>query len=97
MISMFHMDKQPRPHDALLRCRQPAAHAGQRLARTARPSPSAFVDGTNMQRAPRPATMDHLVITMPDADHHTEDWTFVQEDGQPMKEHFELARVKAAM
>jgi hypothetical protein len=41
--------------------------------------------------------MDHLVITIPDADHHTEDWTFVQEDGKQMKEHFELARVKAGM
>jgi hypothetical protein len=34
---------------------------------------------------------------MPDADHHTEDWTFVQEDGKQMKEHFELARVKAGI
>jgi hypothetical protein len=40
--------------------------------------------------------MDHLVITIPDADHHTEDWTFVQE-GKEMKEHFELARAKASM
>ncbi len=40
--------------------------------------------------------MHKLVITMPDADHHSEDWTFVQ-DGKETREHFELARLKTSM
>jgi len=54
-----------------------------------------FVDATNLA-SPKAGHMDHVVITIPDADHHTEDWTFVQ-DGKEMKEHFELARAKASM
>lgn len=54
-----------------------------------------FVDATNLA-SPKAGHMDHVVITIPDADHHTEDWTFVQ-DGKEMKEHFELARAKGSM
>jgi len=54
-----------------------------------------FVDGTNIA-SPKAGHMDRLVITMPDSDHHSEDWTFAQ-DGKEMKEHFELTRVKASM
>jgi hypothetical protein len=54
-----------------------------------------FVDATNLA-TPKSGHMNTLVITIPDADHHTEDWTFVS-DGKEMKEHFELARARGAL
>jgi hypothetical protein len=54
-----------------------------------------FVDGTNIA-GPKAGHMDRLVITIPDANHHSEDWTFAQ-DGKEMKKHFELTRFKAPM
>lgn len=38
--------------------------------------------------------MDHAVFTFVDADHHTEDWTYIMPGDKPVKAHFELARVK---
>ena len=38
--------------------------------------------------------MDHAVFTFVDADHHTEDWTYMMPGDKPMKAHFELERVK---
>ena len=38
--------------------------------------------------------MAHAVFTFIDADHHTEDWTYMMPGDKPMKAHFELERVK---
>jgi hypothetical protein len=38
--------------------------------------------------------MDHAVFTIIDADHHTEDWTFLMPGNKPMQGHIELQRVK---
>jgi len=95
MISMFHMD-----NNRVLMTHYCGAGNQPRMQASASPDGKtitfSFIDGTNMV-SPKAGHMDHLVITIPDADHHTEDWTFVQEDGKQMKEHFELARVKASM
>ena len=37
--------------------------------------------------------MHRMVITMPEANRHAEEWTFMQ-DGKEMKEAFELTRRK---
>jgi hypothetical protein len=95
MITMFHLD-----NDRVLMTHycgvgnQPRMQAT--MASDSKTITFNFIDGTNMS-SPKAGHMDHLVITIADADHHTEDWTFVQEDGKQMKEHFELARVKAGM
>jgi hypothetical protein len=95
MITMFHMD-----NNRVLMTHYCGAGNQPRMQASASPDGKtitfSFIDGTNMA-SPQAGHMDHLVITMPDGDHHTEDWTFVQEDGKQMKEHFELARVKAGM
>lgn len=95
MVSMFHMD-----NNRVLMTHYCGAGNQPRMQASASPDGKtitfSFIDGTNMA-SPKAGHMDHLVISMPDADHHTEDWTFVQEDGKQMKEHFELARVKASM
>jgi hypothetical protein len=38
--------------------------------------------------------MDHAVFTFIDADHHTEDWTYMLPGDKPMRARFELERVK---
>jgi hypothetical protein len=95
MVTMFHLD-----NNRVLMTHYCGAGNQPRMQANASPDGKtitfSFIDGTNMP-SPKAGHMDHLVITMPDADHHTEDWTFVQEDGKQMKEHFELARVKAGM
>ncbi len=95
MVTMFHLD-----NDRVLMTHYCGAGNQPRMQASASPDGKTitfnFIDGTNMS-SPKASHMDHLVITIPDADHHTEDWTFVQEDGKQMKEHFELARVKASM
>ena len=38
--------------------------------------------------------MQHAVFTIVDADHHTEDWTFLMPGDKPMHAHFDLQRTK---
>jgi hypothetical protein len=38
--------------------------------------------------------MEHAVFTIIDADHHTEDWTYLMPGNKPMQGHIELQRVK---
>ena len=93
MITMFHMDNN----------RVLATHycgAGNQPRMVASSSADGktitfnFVDVTNLA-TPKSGHMDHFVITIVGPDHHTEDWTFVQ-DGKEMREHFELSRAKTA-
>jgi hypothetical protein len=94
MISMINMD-----NDRVLMTHYCAVGNQPRMQASMSPDGKTitftFVDATNLA-GPKAGHMDHLVITIPDAEHHTEDWTFVQ-DGKEMKEHFELARAKASM
>ena len=50
-----------------------------------------FMDGTNI--GPGDGHMQRLTITVPDADHHSEEWVFL-DHGKEMKEVFTLERVK---
>jgi hypothetical protein len=94
MITMFHMD-----NDRVLATHYCAAGNQPRMQASMSPDGNTitftFVDGTNIASA-KAGHMDRLVITMPDADHHSEDWTFAL-DGKEMKEHFELTRAKVSM
>jgi hypothetical protein len=94
MITVFHMD-----NDRLLMTHYCAAGNQPRMQASALPDGKTvafkFIDVTNIP-SPKAGHMDSLVIAMPDADHHTEDWTFVQ-DGKETKEHFEAVRAKASM
>jgi hypothetical protein len=38
--------------------------------------------------------MDHAVFTVIDANHHTEDWTYMQPGDKPMHAHIDLRRTK---
>jgi len=51
-----------------------------------------FVDATNLS-SPDAPHMHHLVISMPDANHHTEQWTFL-DHGKEMTETLSMQRSK---
>jgi hypothetical protein len=88
MISMFHLDG---PNKLLL---NHYCGAGNQPRMQASASPDGktltfdFLDATNLA-SPEAGHMHRLVIAMPDANHHTEEWTFV-DHGKEMKELFDL-------
>jgi hypothetical protein len=90
MITMFHMDG---PSKLLV---THYCSAGNQPRMQASTSPDGktitftFVDATNLS-APDAGHMQQLVIAMLDANHHTEDWTFL-DHGKEMKEFFDLHR-----
>jgi hypothetical protein len=90
MISMFNMDG---PNRLLVThyCgagNQPRMQAG--TSPDGKTITFTYLDATNLA-TPDAGHMTQLVIAMPDANHHTEDWTFTDHDKQ-MKEFFDLHR-----
>jgi hypothetical protein len=89
MISMFHLDG-----DRLLMTHYCGAGNQPRMKATLSPDGKSvsfdFVDATNLA-APDAGHMNHVVFSMPDGDHHTEEWTYV-DHGKEMKEVFTLQR-----
>ncbi|HUK23347.1 MAG TPA: hypothetical protein VLV49_02115 [Terriglobales bacterium] len=89
MITMFHLDG-----SRLLLTHYCGSGNQPRMVGTASPDGKTitfdFLDATNLA-SPDAAHMHRLVITMPDANHHTEAWTYV-DHGKEMTEMFTLAR-----
>lgn len=90
MITMFHMDG-----NRLMMTHYCGAGNQPRMVAKASPDGKTFtfdfLDGTNIV-PPTAGHMQHMVLTIVDENHHTEDWTFVQEDGKKLSEHFDLQR-----
>jgi len=89
MITMFHMDG-----DRLLMTHYCGAGNQPRMKVISSDAKSVsfeFFDGTNI--GPGDGHMQHVTFTQPDADHHVEEWVFL-DHGKEMKEVFTLARVK---
>ena len=91
MVSMIHMDG-----DRLLMTHYCGAGNQPRMKATLAPDGKSvafdFVEATNLA-SPEAGHMQHVVFGMPDADHHTEEWTFL-DHGKEMKELFTLQRRK---
>ena len=91
MVSMIHMDG-----DRLLMTHYCGAGNQPRMKATLAPDGKSvafdFVDATNLA-SPEVGHMQHVVFAMPDADHHTEEWTFL-DHSKEMKELFTLRRSK---
>lgn len=91
MVTMFHRDG-----DALLATHYCSAMNQPRMkARTGQPAGTLafdFLDGTNL--GPHPARMQALVVSVPDADHHTQAWTF-RAGGQDSTMSFDMRRASA--
>lgn len=91
MISMIHMDG-----DRLLLTHYCGAGNQPRMKATTSPDGKTitfdFVDATNLA-SPQTGHMQRVTFSIPDADHHSEEWVFVQ-DGKEHRERFELQRQK---
>ncbi len=91
MITMFHMDG-----DRLMMTHYCGAGNQPRMKATQSPDGKSisfdFIDATNLA-SPDAGHMTHVVFAIPDANHHTEEWTFL-EHGKEMKELFTLQRSK---
>jgi hypothetical protein len=94
MITMFHVD-----NDRVLATHYCGAGNQPRMQATMSPDGKTitftFVDATNLA-SPKAGHMHALVISMPDADHHSEDWTFAA-DGKERTEHFDLTRTHGSL
>jgi hypothetical protein len=93
MVTMFHMDG-----DRLLMTHYCGAGNQPRMraltSTDGKSIPFEFLDVTGLTKA-QPGHMSGLVVTLGDADHHTEAWTFQKQDGKAeMHELFDLHRVK---
>lgn len=93
MITMFHLDG-----DRLLMTHYCATGNQPRMVGKMSPDGKAvtfdFLDVTNFNST-QPGHMQQLVVTMLDSNHHTEDWTFLDQDGkQEHHQHFDLTRTK---
>jgi hypothetical protein len=89
MITMFHLDG-----DRLLMTHYCGAGNQPRMKVIASDAKSVsfeFVDGTNI--GPGDGHMQHVTFTEPDANHHVEEWVFL-DHGKEMKELFTLERMK---
>jgi len=89
MITMFHMDG-----DRLLMTHYCGAGNQPRMKVSSSDAKSVsfeFFDGTNI--GPGDGHMQHVTFTRSDADHHVEEWVFL-DHGKEMKEVFSLERVK---
>jgi hypothetical protein len=91
MISMFNLDG-----DRLLITHYCAAGNQPRMVASTSPDGKTitfdFLDATNLA-TPDTAHMNRLVISMPDVDHHTEEWVF-NDHGKEMKEVVAFQRKK---
>lgn len=89
MITMFHMDG-----DRLLMTHYCGAGNQPRMKVVTADAKSVsfeFMDGTNI--GPGDGHMQHVTFTRPDADHHVEEWVFL-DHGKEMKEVFTMERLK---
>jgi hypothetical protein len=72
--------------------------AGNRPHMVARTSPDGRTvefDFVEMSGGNQHGHMQHVVFTILDANHHTEDWTYMMPGDKPMHAHFELERIAA--
>jgi hypothetical protein len=89
MVTMFHMDG-----DRLLMTHYCGAGNQPRMKLVASDAKSVsfeFFDGTNI--GPGDGHMQHVTFSVPDADHHVEEWTYL-DHGKEMKEAFTYERAK---
>lgn len=71
--------------------------AGNRPRMVARKSPDGKTvefDFVDVSGSTEYGHMHHAVFTIIDADHHTEDWTYMLPGDKPMRSHFDLKRVR---
>jgi len=92
MITMFHMDG-----GRLMMTHYCGAGNQPRMVGSVSPDGKAFtfnfLDATNVLPS-QPGHMEHLTVALLDPSHHTEEWSFLAQDGKQMRELFDLHRIK---
>ena len=93
MVTMFHLDG-----DRLMMTHYCATGNQPRMVGSMSPDGKAFsfnfLDATNVLPS-QPGHMQHLIVTIADASHHTESWEFMGQDGKTLHhELFDLHRTK---
>ncbi len=89
-LTMFYLDS-----DRLLLTHY--CDAGNRPRMVARTSPDGKTvefDFLDIAGGTQYGHMHHVVFTLIDANHHTEDWTFIMPGDKPLNAHFDLTRTK---
>jgi hypothetical protein len=89
-VTMFYLDG-----DRLLLTHY--CDAGNRPRMAARVSPDGKTlefDFLDVAGSTKYGNMQHAVFTFIDANHHTEDWTYMMPGDKPMRAHLDLQRVK---
>jgi hypothetical protein len=89
-LTMFYLDS-----DRLLLTHY--CDAGNRPRMAARTSPDGKTlefDFLDIAGSTQYGHMQHAVFTMVDANHHTEDWTYMMPGDKPVVAHFDLQRAK---
>lgn len=89
-VTMFYLD-----NDRLLLTHY--CDAGNRPRMVARTSPDGKTiefDFIDLSGGTEHGHMHHAVFTVIDANHHTEDWTYMMPGDKPMRAHFDLTRAK---
>lgn len=89
-VTMFYLD-----HDRLLLTHY--CDAGNRPRMAARTSPDGKTvefDFVDVAGSTEYGHMQHAVLTVIDANHHTEDWTYLMPGDKPVHAHFDLQRTK---
>lgn len=92
MITMFHLDG-----DRLLMTHYCATGNQPRMvgkmSADGKTVSFDFLDVTNFTST-QPGHMQQMVVSMPDANHHTEEWVFQAQDGKQHHELFEVTRTQ---
>jgi len=89
-VTMFYLD-----NDRLLLTHY--CDAGNRPRMTARTSPDGKTldfDFLDVSGSTQYGHMQHATFTVIDANHHSEEWTYLAPDGKPMRGHMDLQRIK---
>lgn len=92
MITMFHMDG-----NRLMMTHYCGAGNQPRMVGTMSPDGKTFtfnfLDATNVLPS-QPGHMEHLTVAVLDSNHHTEEWSFLAQDGKQMRHTFDLHRIQ---
>lgn len=89
-VTMFYLDG-----DRLLLTHYcDAGNRPRMAARTSADGKTVEFDFVDVAGATDRGHMNHAVFTIIDANHHTEDWTYLMPGDQPVHAHFDLQRAK---
>lgn len=91
-VTMFYLDKDSDRLTLVHYC--DAGNRPRMVARTSPDGKKVEFDLVDISGGTQKGHMHHAVFTIIDADHHTEDWTYMMPGDKPVLAHFDLTRIK---